>query len=136
MIQYLNSLQGITAEHLQGFFIGWKNAPAPEVHLNLLEKSDYKIIAKDGERVVGFITAITDGTLAAYIPFLEVLPEYQKQGIGKELVKQMLDKLNDFYMVDLLCDTDLQSFYEQFRMQKATGMMKRNYGNQSGSNNL
>lgn len=132
MVVYTESPEGILIEHLQGFFVGWKQAPTPERHLQLLEKSDYVILAKDGEKVVGFITAITDHVLAAYIPLLEVLPEYQNQGIGKELVKRMLEKLQDFYMVDLLCDPQLQSFYEQMGMQKAAGMMKRNYSKQSG----
>lgn len=132
MVVYTESPEGILIEHLQGFFVGWKQAPTPERHLQLLEKSDYVILAKDGEKVVGFITAITDHVLAAYIPLLEVLPEYQNQGIGKELAKRMLEKLQDFYMVDLLCDPQLQSFYEQMGMQKAAGMMKRNYSKQSG----
>ena len=132
MVVYTESPEGILIEHLQGFFVGWKQAPTPERHLQLLGKSDYVILAKDGEKVVGFITAITDHVLAAYIPLLEVLPEYQNQGIGKELAKRMLEKLQDFYMVDLLCDPQLQSFYEQMGMQKAAGMMKRNYSKQSG----
>lgn len=45
---------------------------------------------------------------------------------GSELMKRMLDKLNDMYMVDLLCDADIQSFYERFAMQKTTAMMFRN----------
>ena len=34
----------------------------------------------DAGRVVGFVTAISDGVLSAYIPLLEVLPEYQGAG--------------------------------------------------------
>ena len=50
-----------------------------------------KVLARvvDGERsgqVVGFITAISDGVLSAYIPLLEVLPGWRSQGIGGELV--------------------------------------------------
>ncbi len=50
------------------------------------------VIDDENGKFVGFITAITDKILSAYIPFLEVLPEYQRQGIGKELVKRMLEK--------------------------------------------
>ena len=84
-------------------------------------------------RVVGFITAITDGVLAAYIPFLEVLPEYQGRGIGRVLVRRMLAKLRKAYMVDLLCDRDLQPFYKSLKLFPATGMMLRNHRSQSGS---
>jgi hypothetical protein len=44
----------------------------------------------------------------------------------------MLERLKDFYMVDLLCDEDLQEFYEYMGMKKATGMMIRNFGRQTG----
>jgi ribosomal protein S18 acetylase RimI-like enzyme len=132
-VTYSDSLDGITAEKLQGFFVGWPKPPTRETLLTLLEKSDYKILALDDQvRVAGFITAISDGVLSAYIPFLEVLPEYKGKGIGSKLTQQMLEKLKDLYMVDLLCDPELQAFYEQAGMEKATGMMLRNYSNQKG----
>lgn len=84
-------------------------------------------------QVVGFITAISDGILSAYIPLLEVLPEYKNNGIGKELVKQMLKELDNIYMIDLCCDDDLVPFYEKFGMMKGNSMLFRNYQRQSGS---
>ncbi len=131
-IVYTNDLSNIATENLQGFFVGWENAPTPEKLLKLLKQSDYRIVAKDGERIIGFITAISDGVLATYIPFLEVLPEYQGKGLGSELVSRMLRELKDYYMIDLLCDENLQPFYDKIGMSKATGMMIRNYENQSG----
>lgn len=88
----------------------------------------------DGEKnkVIGFITAISDGVLSAYIPFLEVLPEYQNKGIGMELTKRMLEELGDLYMIDLLCDQNLQPYYKKLGMHEATGMLVRNHQNQSG----
>ncbi len=88
--------------------------------------------AKTGQ-VVGFITAITDGVLAAYIPFLEVLPTYRAKGVGKNLIKKMLVVLKDLYMIDLTCDKSLQPYYKQFGLKKSCGMMSRNYKRQSGS---
>ena len=38
----------------------------------------------------------------------------------------MLKRLQQFYMVDLLCDAKLQSFYKKLGMQKVTGMCIRN----------
>lgn len=131
-IIYTNDSANLSIENLQGFFVGWQNAPTPEKFLKLLGQSNYRIIAKDGEKIIGFITAISDGVLAAYIPFLEVLPEYQGKGVGSELVSRMFEELKDYYMIDLLCDENLQPFYEKLGMSKATGMMMRNYENQSG----
>ena len=82
------------------------------------------------ERVVGFINALTDHVLTAYIPLLEVLPDYRRQGIGAELVRRMLEGLRDLYMVDLLCDPALQPFYRRLGMLDASGMMIRNHARQ------
>ena len=45
----------------------------------------------------------------------------------------MLERLGDLYMVDLLCDAELQPFYARFGMRPAVGMLRRNYARQSGS---
>lgn len=128
MISYTDSITGITAEKLHGFFVDWLNPPSPETHLKLLANSYKVVLAIDDKsgNVVGFITAVSDGVLSAYIPLLEVLPAYQGQGIGQELTRRMLYKLSDMYMVDLMCDKELQSFYAQFGMKPASGMCIRN----------
>lgn len=132
---YKNSLDGITSGMLQGFFVDWPNPPAPDTHLRLLKQSSKVILAVDetANRVVGFITAISDGILSAYIPLLEVLPAYKNKGIGKELVTRMRTELDDIYMIDLCCDDDLVPYYDQFGMRKTNGMILRNYNRQSGS---
>ncbi|WP_269083175.1 GNAT family N-acetyltransferase [Alkalicoccobacillus plakortidis] len=89
-------------------------------------------LGTEDQRVVGFITVVSDGVLAAYIPFLEVLPEYKHQGIGKTLVTRMLEGLRDYYVVDLCCEDDLVGFYQSFQMAKGNGMMIRHYRNQAG----
>src|SRR5690606_30768373 len=104
----------------------------PETHLRLLQGSDHVVLAKEDNQVVGFVTAITDGVLSAYIPFLEVLPDYRGQGVGKELVHLMLLKLQDYYMVDLTCDPALRNFYVEQGMTALTAMAKRNRDKQTG----
>ncbi|QQZ08456.1 GNAT family N-acetyltransferase [Heyndrickxia vini] len=132
---YTNSLDGITTDMLNGFFVDWPDPPNTQTHLKLLKNSSNVIIAIDdmANHVVGFITAISDGVLSAYIPFLEVLPEYKNQGIGKELVNRMMKELSDIYMIDLCCDDDLVPYYESFSMMKTNGMIVRNYHRQAGS---
>lgn len=136
MIVYRNSTSNIFSEMLEGFFVDWPNQPSPKTHLAMLNKSSKVIIAIDDNtnQVVGFITAISDGVLSAYIPFLEVLPEYKNKGIGKELVSRMLKELADIYMIDLCCDDDLVPYYDKFGMTKTNGMVLRNYKMQSGNN--
>jgi hypothetical protein len=67
MISYTDSINGITPDQLQGFFVGWPDPPSPETHLQILSGSDKIILAKDNEsgNVIGFISAHTDGILIA-----------------------------------------------------------------------
>jgi ribosomal protein S18 acetylase RimI-like enzyme len=134
MIEYRDTTDGVTAEQLLGFFVGWPNPPSPATHLRILERSYAVILAVnvESQRVVGFITAISDGVLSAFLPLLEVLPSYQDQGIGSELVRRMMAKLSSLYMVDVVCDPNLESFYGRFGLTTRTGMVLRNYQNQSG----
>ncbi|MGE8019311.1 GNAT family N-acetyltransferase [Peribacillus frigoritolerans] len=128
-MRYTSSLEGISSEMLAGFFVDWPNQPSPEVHLKLLKSSDRVFIAieEHSQQIVGFITAISDNVLSAYIPLLEVLPEFQNQGIGKDLLTRMLKELDGIYMIDLVCDDNLVSYYQKSGMFKANGMLIRNY---------
>jgi ribosomal protein S18 acetylase RimI-like enzyme len=134
MISYTDSVKDITADRLRGFFVDWPHPPSPETHLKLLQNSDHVVLAVDDEtgHVVGFITAVSDGVLAAYIPLLEVLPVYQRQGIGQELMRRMLEKLSGLYAVDLMCDPDLEPFYARLGMRPAFGMIIRRHERGSG----
>ena len=85
----------------------------------------------EDKTVIGFITAISDGISCAYIPHLEVLPDYQGRGIGTELVNRMLARLRHLYMIDLVCDPAIQPFYERVGMRAVVGMVVRNYDRQS-----
>jgi len=139
MIEYRDSLDGITADNLKGFFVGWPNPPSPETHLKILGNSAYAVIAIDDETgdVIGFVNAVSDKVLTAYIPLLEVLPEYQGRGIGGELMRRMMQKLDGLYMIDLACNKELIRFYERFGLISVdkfgtTAMIKRDFDVQSG----
>jgi predicted N-acetyltransferase YhbS len=84
------------------------------------------VLARDGSEIVGFVTAISDGELAAYIPLLEVRREWRGRGVGVELVRRMLARLEGLYMVDVVCDPELIPFYERFGMIPLAGMARRN----------
>jgi GNAT superfamily N-acetyltransferase len=129
-IRYTDSLAGITSDMLGGFFEGWRAPPSPEKHLRILQGSRHVVLAIDESsgRVVGFINALADGCNSAFIPLLEVVAAYRGQGIGKELVTRMLQRLRDYPCIDLTCDPGLQPFYEKWGLLKSTGMVVREYG--------
>jgi hypothetical protein len=43
----------------------------------------------------------------------------------------MLATLRHCYQVDLICEPDVQPFYEKLGMRRAVGMIVRNYDRQS-----
>lgn len=132
MITYIDSTERITASQLQGFFAEWPDPPSPQSLLRIFKGSDEIVLAVDSEaqRVVGYITAISDGVSCAYIPHLEVLEGRRGEGIGSELVRRMLAKLRHLYMIDLMCDPDVQPFYERLGLRPSAGMIIRNYDRQ------
>ncbi len=125
-ITYQETTEGIGPNDLQGFFVGWPDRPSPENHMAILMGSDLVALAlSDKSRVVGFVTAITDGVSCAYIPHLEVLPEWQGDGIGTELMRRMMAELETIRAIDVICDEEVRGFYERLGFKAWRGMIIR-----------
>jgi ribosomal protein S18 acetylase RimI-like enzyme len=126
-VEYTTAIDGVAPEHLDGFFEGWPSPPPPERHLELLRGSYRVVLAREAgsPQVVGFVNALSDGVLYAFVPLLEVLPTHRGRGIGSELMRRLFAGLESFYAVDLMCDPELQPFYERLGMQRAVGMIIR-----------
>jgi ribosomal protein S18 acetylase RimI-like enzyme len=125
MIKYTSNIDDISSDKLEGFFVGWAKPLTKEQHYNHIANCAYFVLAMDDDKVIGFISALSDGIGCAFIPLIEVLPEYQKRGIGSELMRQMLEILKDISSIDLMCDENVQGFYEKFGMKKLSGMAIR-----------
>ena len=110
MIRYTSNIKDVMVDNLEGFFAGWINPLTPEQHYCHLKACAYFVAALDSSKVVGFVSAISDGIGCAFIPLIEVLPKYQRQGIGTELMRQMLDKLKCMNAIDLMCDENVKGF--------------------------
>ncbi len=132
MITYTESLRGVSHYSLDGFCEGWQQ-PLTSLQLrSILRNSTYRILAIDTEqkRIVGIITALSDKIHWAFIPYLEVIPAYQNQKIGKQLMELMLEKTKEIVCIDLTCDKKMQVFYKQFGMVASHGMIIRRYMNE------
>jgi len=127
MIRYTEDMTAIEENMLGGFFVGWPRSPSAAQHLAVLRGSFRAVAAVDDDagRVAGFVNMISDGVLTAFIPWLEVLPEYQGRGIGSELMRRILD-CDGLYSVDLVCDEPLLKYYERFGMIAVPGAALRN----------
>ena len=82
--------------------VGWTNyTNQPEMLEQALSHSLAIYVALDGDAVVGLIRLIGDGFSSVFVQDLIVLPTYQRQGIGSNLMKEALADYNDAYQVQL-----------------------------------
>ena len=61
---------------------------------------------------MGLANAISDGHLVVYFPHLLVHPEFQKQGIGSELMRRLVERYRHFHQLTILSDGKATRFYE------------------------
>lgn len=125
-----DSVDGLAPSQLTGFFAGWRRPVSPQEHLSILEGSQAVVVALDptSNRVVGFVTALTDGVLCAHITLLEVLPQYRGRRIGQRLVRRVIERLHSLYAIDVVCDQEVLPFYEKCGMTPAVAALRRSYG--------
>lgn len=75
------------------------------------------LCAFDEDRLIGYVAAVSNGVTDAYIQDLIVHPDYQMQGVGRELMQRMLTRLrtDGIYMVSVIYgEEELKSYYEAF----------------------
>ncbi len=100
---------------LAGLFrsVEWEVGNCPHKLQKAIQNSHKVITAWEGNKLVGLMNALVDGTIVAYFPFLLVNPEYQKQGIGKRLVDMMLEEYNNHTTKLLIAHDDTVDFYKK-----------------------
>lgn len=126
-VRYQDTLSGLTEQQFARFCVGWREPLSGRELYNILQNSYAFVLAFEGDTAAGFVNALSDGLKFAFIPMLEVLPPYQNQGIGTNLMTRLLAKLQNIQNIDLTCDPELQPFYERFEMLKSSGMVLRKY---------
>ncbi len=90
----------------------WSAADKPEKLMAALKNSHSLVTARDSGKLIGLGNAISDGHLVVYYPHLLVLPEYQGQGVGKELMLVMQQRYQGFHQQMLTADGDAVGFYK------------------------
>ncbi len=69
--------------------------------------------AWDGERMVGYAGALSDGKYVAYVDPVVIDPEYRGRGIGERLVAALCRELADIQILYLFCRPERVAFYER-----------------------
>ncbi|MEL6580460.1 MAG: GNAT family N-acetyltransferase [Cyanobacteria bacterium J06621_12] len=97
----------------------WSAAQKPKMLNQALLNSHSLVTAWDKERLVGIGNAISDGYLVVYYPHLLVHVEYQRQGIGREIMRLLQRRYEGFHMQILVADTEAVHFYQKCGFTKA-----------------
>ncbi len=70
------------------------------------DRSLYILGAFDEEKLVGFARCVGDGSYIVYVQDLIVSPAYQRKGIGRILMDQILKKYASVHQFVLITDRD------------------------------
>lgn len=100
---------------------GWSSAQKPQLLHQALLNSHHLVSAWQDEQLVGIGNAISDGYLVVYYPHLLVHPDFQDQGIGRNLVEMLKQRYQGFHMHMLVADHDAIAFYEKLGFVPAGG---------------
>ncbi|MEB3210493.1 MAG: GNAT family N-acetyltransferase [Leptolyngbyaceae bacterium] len=119
----------IAIEHILPIYEsnGWSSAQKPQLLHQALVNSHTLISAWEGDeqspiqdhRLVGIGNAISDGFLVVYYPHLLVHPDYQGQGIGRQIMELMKQRYAEMHMHMLVADEGAIAFYEKCGFKRA-----------------
>jgi len=78
----------------------------------MLKNANLTITAWDGEKLVGIARSLTDFAYVAYLADLAVDQQYQRSGIGKQLIDETKARLGAECMIVLLAAPKANEYYE------------------------
>ncbi len=107
--------------------VNWESGQYPAQLYNALKQSETVLTASLPElHLAGLMTAISDGIMNVYFPYLLVHPEARHKEIGRGLVRLMLAHYRQCYRKILVCPDDRIAFYKSTGLKQAksqTAMM-------------
>jgi ribosomal protein S18 acetylase RimI-like enzyme len=77
----------------------------------MIENADMLVSAWDGEQLVGIARAVTDFVYCCYLSDLAVNQDYQRLGIGKQLVERLKETLGPEVSLVLLSAPTAVEYY-------------------------
>lgn len=87
--------------------VGWKAYTENMDNLMRGFKNSLKVLAAfDGNKLIGIIRAVGDGYTIVFIQDVLVIPSEQGKGVGKSLLKAMIDLYPEVRQIELATDID------------------------------
>jgi N-acetylglutamate synthase-like GNAT family acetyltransferase len=85
----------------------------------MIEASPLLITAWDDEKLVGVARSLTDFSYCCYLSDLAVKEDYQRKGIGEELIKRTKEAIGPTCSLVLLSAPDALDYYPKVGFKKA-----------------
>lgn len=128
-IQYKTGRIPTTAEIIEVYNSAGLNRPTADARriAGMYANSNLVVTAWDGELLVGISRALTDFHYCCYLSDLAIRREYQKKGIGNELVRLTKEAIGPLSMLLLLAAPTAMEYYPKIGMDKLDNafMIKR-----------
>ncbi|REE85286.1 acetyltransferase (GNAT) family protein [Paenibacillus taihuensis] len=84
----------------------------------MIDNADVNISAWNGTKLVAIARALTDFSYCCYLSDLAVCKEYQKQGIGTELIRILQEHLGEQVSLVLLSAPSAMEYYPRIGFEK------------------
>lgn len=97
----------------------WSAADKPVELMAALRNSHSLVTARVGARLVGLGNAVSDGHLVVYYPHLLAHPDYQRQGMGKKMMRALQSRYGHFHQQMLAADGAAVDFYRALGFERA-----------------
>ena len=89
----------------------------PDRLQRMIDNANLTVTAWDGDKLVGCARALTDFVWCCYLADLAVHGDYQKQGIGRELVEQVKVTIGNQVSLVLVSAPEAMAFYPRIGLQ-------------------
>ncbi len=125
--------RNFTMQQAEALFLAvdWESGRYPEQLYHALMHSETLLTAHAEEvPLAGLMSAVSDGGMNVYFPYLLVHPAMQHREIGRTLVRMMLEHYQSFSRKILVCPDKRVHFYESAGWQRAedqTAMLIRTF---------
>ncbi len=118
-LKWLFAQQNVDWEELS---LMYKAAPLGDKNPAELEtafsNSSYKCFVYDSDKLIGAGRALADGIDCSYICDVALLPDYQGLGIGRDIMKKLVDLSKGHRKIILYANPGKESFYKKLGFKR------------------